>query len=89
MEDLNYIDPLLHGIKPEKKLKISTTHLVCAGLSSLLIGAVLKKTGHNKTAALVGGLAVPLLASACYKKIAQNSKEKIDAASSSGIEYNH
>jgi len=90
MENLNFIDPLLHGIKPESKpLNLSVKQMVCAGVGVLLASAVLKKTGHKKASALVGGLALPILASACYKKYSQVSKDKIDAKSSSGIEYNH
>ncbi len=90
MENLNFIDPLLHGITPNKAgLKLSAKHLVCAGITSLVIGAVLKKAGQNKTAALVGGIAVPLLASACYKKLAKVYKDKKERTESSGIEYNH
>lgn len=90
MENLNFIDPLLHGITPQNKpLNLSVKQMVCAGVGVLLASAVLKKTGHKKASAVVGGLALPLLASACYKKYNQVSKEKIDAKSSSGIEYNH
>lgn len=93
MEKLNFIDPLLHGIKPEKKdykdYRPSVKHLVFAGLGSLLAGAVLKKAGQNKTAAVVGSLAVPFLAAACYKKITETSKEKREKTDSSGIEYNY
>lgn len=72
MENLKFIDPLLHGIKPiENETKnLSVKQLACAGFGSLLIGAVLKKTGHTKTAAVVGSLALPLLSAAVYKKIA-------------------
>ncbi|EJG00151.1 MULTISPECIES: PrgI family protein [unclassified Flavobacterium] len=90
MENLNFIDPLLHGIKPESKpLNLSVKQMVCAGVGALLASAVLKKTGHPKASAVVGSLALPILASACYKKYSQVSKDKIDAKSSSGIEYNH
>ncbi len=89
MENLNFIDPLLHGITPNPASKLSVKNLVCAGISSIVIGAVLKKTGHNKAAAFVGGLAVPLLASACYKKLSKISKDKKAETESSGIEYNH
>jgi hypothetical protein len=90
MENLNFIDPLLHGITPNPASKLSVKNLVCAGISSLVIGAVLKKVGHNKTAAIVGGLALPLLASACYKQLWKNlQKIKRAATESSGIEYNH
>jgi len=89
MENLNFIDPLLHGIVPENTKKLTVKQLVCAGLGTLLVGAVLKKTGHTKSAAVVGSMALPLLATACYKKIAEKSKEKRDANVSSGIEYNH
>jgi hypothetical protein len=79
MENLNFINPLLHGIIPDDKgLKISAKHLVCAGIATLVAGAVLKKAGHNKTAALVGSIALPLLASACYKKFATSSKSNTD-----------
>lgn len=89
MENLNFIDPLLHGITPNPASKLSVKNLVCAGISSIVIGAILKKTGHNKAAAVVGGLAVPLLASACYKKLSKISKDKKAETESSGIEYNH
>jgi hypothetical protein len=89
MENLNFIDPLLHGITPNPTNKLSVKHLVCAGVSSLLIGAILKKAGQNKTAAIVGSIAVPLLASACYKQISKSYKEKKEVNVSSGIEYNH
>lgn len=89
MENLNFIDPLLHGITPNPASKLSVKNLVCAGITSIVIGAVLKKTGHNKTAAIVGGLALPLLASACYKHLEKSSKAKREATDSSGIEYNH
>ncbi|OXA91271.1 hypothetical protein [Flavobacterium hercynium] len=72
----NFINPLLLGTSEtleNKTSKLSAKQLACAGVSSLIIGAVLKKTGHNKTAALIGGLALPLLASACYKKFAKKS----------------
>ena len=72
MENLQFIDPLLHGIKPlENNTKnLSVKQLACAGFGSLLVGAVLKKTAHTKTAAIVGRLALPLLSAAVYKKIA-------------------
>ena len=89
MENLNFIDPLLHGITPNPASKLSVKNLVCAGLSTLVVSAVLKKAGHNKTAAVIGGLALPLLASACYKKISKISKDKKAETESSGIEYNH
>lgn len=73
MENLKFIDPLLHGIKPleNNTSKLSVKQLACAGISSLLLGAVLTKTGHNKTAAVVGSLALPLLSAALYKKFAK------------------
>jgi len=89
MENLNFIDPLLHGITPNPASKLSVKNLVCAGLSTLVVSAVLKKAGHNKTAAVIGGLALPLLASACYKKLSKISKDKKAETESSGIEYNH
>jgi hypothetical protein len=91
MENLTFIDPLLHGIKaPAKKtVKLSVKHLVIAGLGALIAGAVLKKSGQNKTAAVVGSLALPLLASAGYKQLTQTSKAKRERNESSGIEYNH
>jgi len=89
MENLNFIDPLLHGITPNPASKLSVKNLVCAGLSTLVVSAVLKKAGHNKTAAVIGGLAFPLLASACYKKLSKISKDKKAETESSGIEYNH
>ena len=89
MENLNFIDPLLHGITPNPASKLSVKNLVCAGVSTLIVSAVLKKAGHNKTAAVIGGLALPLLASACYKKLSKISKEKKAETESSGIEYNH
>jgi hypothetical protein len=89
MENLNFIDPLLHGITPKPASKLSVKNLVCAGISTIVLGAVLKKTGHNKAAAIVGGLAVPLLATAGYKALSKISKEKKAETESSGIEYNH
>ena len=93
MENLNFIDPLLHGITPNPASKLtsqlSVKNLVCAGIGSMVVGAVLKKAGHNKTAAIVGSLALPLLASACYKHFEKSSKEKNEGTESSGIEYNH
>ena len=89
MENLTFIDPLLHGITPNPASKLSVKNLVCAGLSTLVVSAVLKKAGHNKTAAVIGGLALPLLASACYKKLSKISKDKKAETESSGIEYNH
>ena len=73
MENLQFIDPLLHGIKPieNNTAKLSVKQLAAAGIGSILIGAVLKKTGHNKAAAIVGSLALPLLSAAVYKKIAK------------------
>ncbi|MEN2413124.1 PrgI family protein [Flavobacterium mesophilum] len=89
MENLNFIDPLLHGITPASASKLSVKNLVCAGIGALLVGAVLKKTGHNKSAAVVGSLALPLLSSACYKQISKSYKAKKEHTHSSGIEYNH
>ena len=90
MENLNFIDPLLHGITPQNKpINLSVKQMVCAGVGALIVSAVLKKTGHTKASAVVGSVALPILASACYKKYAQVTKEKSDAKSSSGIEYNH
>ena len=89
MENLNFIDPLLHGITPNPASKLSVKNLVCAGVGSIVVGAVLKKAGHNKTAAIVGGLALPLLASACYKHFEKSAKAKKEETESSGIEYNH
>lgn len=91
MENLNFIDPLLHGIVPSqsKSLNLSVKQMVCAGVGALVASAVLKKTGHTKASAVVGGLALPILASACYKKYSEVTKEKKDANTSSGIEYNH
>ncbi|MFC4390851.1 MULTISPECIES: PrgI family protein [Flavobacterium] len=91
MDNLNFIDPLLHGITPEpsKSLNLSVKQMVFAGVGALVASAVLKKTGHPKASAVVGSIALPILASACYKKYNEITKEKIDAKSSSGIEYNH
>jgi hypothetical protein len=93
MENLNYIDPLLHGITPEKNNNIipnpSAKQLLFAGVGSLIAGALLKKAGQNKTAAVVGGLALPLIATACYKQYSKICKEKSELNDSSGIEYNH
>ncbi|PBJ08245.1 hypothetical protein [Flavobacterium sp. ACN6] len=90
MENLNFIDPLLHGITPESQSpNISVKQMLCAGVGALLASAVLKKTGHTKASAVVGSIALPIIVSACYKKFNQVSKDKIDAKSSSGIEYNH
>ena len=53
MENLQFIDPLLHGIVPESKpLNLSVKQMVCAGVGALLASAVLKKTGHAKASAL-------------------------------------
>ncbi|MEN2398929.1 PrgI family protein [Flavobacterium sp. MC2016-06] len=75
MENLKFIDPLLVGIKPdtlqEKILNIPVKNLVIAGVGTLLAGAVLKKTGQNRTGSIIGSLALPLLAAACYKKFAK------------------
>jgi len=80
MENLNFINPLLHGIIPEelekKALNLSAKHLVCAGVGTLIAGAVLKKTGHQKAGAMVAGLALPILATAIYKKIQRKADEK-------------
>lgn len=91
MENLNFIDPLLHGITPEtlQNKNLSVKQMVCAGVGALIAAAVLKKAGHPKAGAIVGGLALPILASAGYKKYCEISKEKNDAQASSGIEYNH
>lgn len=91
MENLNFIDPLLHGITPVERTtsKLTIKNLVCAGIGAIVVGSILKKTGHNKSAAVLGGIALPLLATAACKKIASVKKEKIDQISSSGIEYNH
>ncbi len=91
MDNLNFIDPLLHGITPEttKSLNLSVKQMVFAGVGALVASAVLKKTGHPKASAVVGSIALPILASACFKKYNAVTKEKIDAKSSSGIEYNH
>lgn len=93
MEKLKFIDPLLHGITPEKNgnkvPNLSVKNLVCAGVSSILVGAVLKNVGNNKAGAIVGSLALPLLATACYKHFAKSAKEKREINESSGIEYNH
>jgi len=90
MENLNFIDPLLHGITPENKpLNLSVKQMVLAGVGALVASAVLKKAGHPKASAVVGSVALPILASAAYKKYAQVTKDKNDANTSSGIEYNH
>ncbi|PIF29889.1 hypothetical protein CLU81_0273 [Flavobacterium sp. 9] len=91
MENLNFIDPLLHGITPEKSKmpNLTTKQLLFAGVGSLIASAVLKKAGQNKTAAVVGSLALPLIASACYKQYSKVSKAKSEINDSSGIEYNH
>lgn len=91
MENLNFIDPLLHGITPEKTNipNPSAKQLLFAGVGSLIAGALLKKAGQNTTAAIVGSLALPLIASACYKQYSKISKEKREINDSSGIEYNH
>lgn len=86
MENLNFINPLLHGIVPEeleqKALNLSVKQLVCAGVGTLIAGAVLKKAGHGKTGALIGGLALPILASALYKKYGQSCESKKEDLSS-------
>jgi hypothetical protein len=80
MENLKFIDPLLHGIIPEeieqKVSAISTKQLVCAGIGTLIAGAVLKKAGHAKTAAVIGSIALPILASAIYKKFASTTESQ-------------
>ncbi|MDR7211571.1 PrgI family protein [Flavobacterium piscis] len=82
MENLNFINPLLHGIIPEeleqKASNISTKQLVCAGVGTLIAGIVLKKAGHNKAGALIGGLALPILASALYKKFGSSTESDIE-----------
>jgi hypothetical protein len=91
MENLNFIDPLLHGIVPDtiqkSTLNLSVKQMVLAGVGTLVAGAVLKKAGHSKTGALVGSFALPILASALYKKFADRPKDESHV--SSGIEYNH
>ncbi|TDW47948.1 hypothetical protein EV144_104234 [Flavobacterium sp. 270] len=91
MENLNFIDPLLHGIVPQgleqSTTKLSVKQMVLAGVGSLVAGAILKKTGHHITGAIVGSLALPILATACYKKF--GNKPKDESHVSSGIEYNH
>ncbi|MCC9065505.1 PrgI family protein [Flavobacterium piscisymbiosum] len=93
MENLNFIDPLLHGITPEKSTNkipnLSAKQLACAGVSTLIVGAVLKKAGQNTIGNLIGGFALPLLASAAYKQFNKISKAKKELTDSSGIEYNH
>ncbi len=91
MDNLNFIDPLLHGITPESKksLNLSVKQMVFAGVGALVASAVLKKAGHPKAGAVVGSIALPILASACYKKFNEKAKEKIVANSTSGIEFNH
>jgi hypothetical protein len=90
MENLNFIDPLLHGITPNPTTnKLSIKQLVIAGVGSLVVSAVLKKAGHTKCAAVAGSVALPLLATACYKQISKTTKEKREENVSSGIEYNH
>ena len=83
MENLNFINPLLHGIIPEelekKALNISTKQLVLAGVSTLIAGALVKKAGHAKTAALISGLALPIFASALYKKIGASESKTDDS----------
>lgn len=80
MENLNYINPLLHGIVPEeienKVLNLSSKQLVCAGVGTLIAGALLKKAGHQKTGAMIAGLALPILATAIYKKVSKSAKDK-------------
>ncbi|WP_456312531.1 hypothetical protein [Pseudomonas shirazensis] len=79
MENLNFINPLLHGIIPEelekKALNISNKQLVCAGVGTLLVGAALKKTGHKKAGAIIAGFALPILASAIYRKVQRKISE--------------
>jgi len=86
MENLNFINPLLHGIIPDqleqKASTLSTKQLVCAGVGTLIAGAVLKKAGHQKTGAMIAGLALPILATAVYKKIQRKSEEKANTANS-------
>lgn len=91
MENLNFIDPLLHGITPEKTKmpNLTTKQMLFAGVGSLVASALLKKAGQNKTAAIVGSIGLPLIASACYKQYCKVSKAKSELNDSSGIEYNH
>ncbi|MBP1221660.1 PrgI family protein [Flavobacterium sp. 1355] len=79
----NFINPLLignaaAGLLENNNPKISAKHLACAGVSTLIIGAVLKKTGHNKAGNLLAGLALPLLTSACYKKFKAKKSENVN-----------
>lgn len=57
MENLNFIDPLLHGITPEKSTNkipnLSAKQLACAGVSSLIVGAVLKKRDKTQLVTLL------------------------------------
>lgn len=91
MENLNFIDPLLHGIIPDEleknSINISTKQLVCAGIGTLIAGAVLKKAGHQKTAALVSGFALPLFASALYKKFGSRNNDKSQSDDYSFYDY--
>lgn len=92
MENLNFINPLLHGIIPEqleqKASNFSTKQLVCAGVGTLIAGAVLKKAGHQKTGAMIASLALPILATAIYKKIQKSSDEKAGSAYSDADNVN-
>jgi hypothetical protein len=93
MENLHYINPLLHGIIPyqleEKTNTISTSQLLCAGVGSLLAAVVLKKAGHSKTGNLIGSLAIPLLATAVYRKLGLSAadNENTDEPAEAQTEY--
>lgn len=77
----NFINPLLAANTPlleDNTSKISVKQLICAGVGSLLVGAALKKTGHDKAGAFIAGLAIPILTSACYKKIKEKKSENFN-----------
>lgn len=79
----NFINPLLignaaAGLLENNNPRITAKHLVCAGVGTLIVGAVLKKRGHNKAGNILAGLALPLLTSACYKKFKAKKSENIN-----------
>ena len=75
----NFINPLLLGNTAEliddNTSKVPAKYLAGAGISSLLVGAVLKKYGQNTAGNFIGSLALPLLAAACYKKFSKSNKK--------------
>ena len=79
MENLNFINPLLHGIIPEELEKKSIKPFCQTfGLrrSRNINCRSCAETGHQKAGAMVAGLALPILATAIYKKIQRKADEK-------------